>query len=79
MGAQGSLLEVGESETRQRAPKETTPIPEGFGRAAESEGKREAISFVSPQSGLPARHVWLVTEHSACDLAPFHVWVAERG
>lgn len=53
MTAQGSFLGNGESETRQRAPKETIPISKGFERAGESVGKREVISFGSAQSGLP--------------------------
>lgn len=49
--AQGSFLGNGESETRQRVPKETTPTSKGFERA-ESVGKREVISFGSAPSGL---------------------------
>lgn len=49
--AQGSFLANGESETRQRAPTETTPTSKGLERA-EFVGKREVISFGSAQSGL---------------------------
>lgn len=65
------------------APKETTPTSEGLERAGESVGKREVISFGSPQSGLSAQHAWLLTEHSFCPClkmvtAPFHARVTGK-